>query len=98
MGKTSSGSPPRVRGKVAEQLGVVPVQGITPACAGKSLERVLDPCEVRDHPRVCGEKDMMDFEGKDKVGSPPRVRGKDLESIEIQAPFFLCAQISFNFR
>ena len=33
----AAGSPPRVRGKVEAQAGVVKMAGITPACAGKSL-------------------------------------------------------------
>ena len=48
---------------------------ITPACAGNS-----SPCAdafytVRDHPRVCGEQDILDWLQPDWVGSPPRVRG-----------------------
>ena len=50
------GSPPRVRGKVLFTSLSRFVQGITPACAGKSR-----PCkglcrDGQDHPRVCGEK------------------------------------------
>ena len=33
-------------------------------------------CAVRDHPRVCGEKQLQDDTGTGVPGSPPRVRGK----------------------
>ena len=51
-----SGSPPRVRGKVKRKNLRVKTEGITPACAGKSIQE-LTPCLTeKDHPRVCGEK------------------------------------------
>ena len=30
-----------------------------------------------DHPRVCGEKDLLMAAQNFKLGSPPRMRGKD---------------------
>ena len=70
------GSPPRVRGKgLCDQRQHV-VQGITPACAGKSRWPVCSPAVTRDHPRVCGEKETCEWIGRYKQGSPPRVRGK----------------------
>ena len=50
--------------------------GITPACAGKRLEKKYKEIQSEDHPRMCGEKD-----GRQKLvtavkGSPPHVRGK----------------------
>ena len=53
----SSGSPPRVRGKLRVKLVCMHSRGITPACAGKTS---LSGCTCRaawDHPRVCGEND-----------------------------------------
>ena len=50
------GSPPRMRGKVNRYPVQIPVNGITPAYAGK---RSRSPPALRggkDHPRVCGEK------------------------------------------
>ena len=72
----NEGSPPRVRGKgrCARQVDRRP--GITPACAGKSLNpRTTMPLR-RDHPRVCGEKASACVAGLRRGGSPPRVRGK----------------------
>ena len=52
----SGGSPPRMRGKVLDNLGGNRGVRITPAYAGKSLRRVAPGRLDRDHPRVCGEK------------------------------------------
>ena len=51
-------------------------RGITPAYAGKSSN--YNGCGelVRDHPRVCGEKEMPDLTYRRAEGSPPRMRGK----------------------
>ena len=72
----STGSPPRVRGKVPPPAAVVPLMGITPACAGKSKTRLLSNLIKLDHPRVCGEKRDQSVEEDVTWGSPPRVRGK----------------------
>ncbi len=53
---TTSGSPPRMRGKGGKDLGGLNDVGITPAYAGKSPPRPLSGSAMRDHPRVCGEK------------------------------------------
>ena len=50
------GSPPRVRGKDPETTPPSPVQGITPAHAGKSGCRWCSRSRSKDHPRACGEK------------------------------------------
>ena len=74
------GSPPRVRGKGLDRPLSDLRHGITPACAGKRF--MLNPCGLylRDHPRVCGEKEIA--AGRDVAywGSPPRMRGKVDES------------------
>ena len=72
-----TGSPPRVRGKDYREDASRIRTGITPACAGKSgLGREL-PTHDQDHPRVCGEKLSGAFFSLSRLGSPPRVRGKD---------------------
>ena len=50
------GSPPRMRGKVVLFFEVGDHAGITPAYAGKSSCTLRFMCNVKDHPRVCGEK------------------------------------------
>ena len=71
-----SGSPPRVRGKVTASVGIAVAPGITPACAGKRWPETETSPPRRDHPRVCGEKYERRRKKKDRLGSPPRVRGK----------------------
>ena len=70
------GSPPRVRGKAKPPTMSRKQHRITPACAGKrhylSIGRILP----WDHPRVCGEKQRGGLDAAQKLGSPPRVRGK----------------------
>ena len=55
---------------------------ITPAYAGKSgldaAQRLLN----QDHPRVCGEKQIISCGNVVFLGSPPRMRGK--------APLIFC--------
>ena len=50
-----SGSPPRVRGKPLLELYRRWSEGITPACAGKTLDSHSINDAIKDHPRVCGE-------------------------------------------
>ena len=50
------GSPPRVRGKARFYFHRQSVDGITPACAGKSALYSIRRNPSEDHPRVCGEK------------------------------------------
>ena len=71
-----AGSPPRVRGKAARRHAPTDQDGITPACAGKSYlsHKRFQLC--RDHPRVCGEKNLDLSADMLRMGSPPRVRGK----------------------
>ena len=79
------GSPPRVRGKVHQGGILQNLPGITPACAGKS---VIEPCfwdESGDHPRVCGEKLKTPTIKAARLGSPPRVRGKEQKAQTNQA-------------
>ena len=56
--------------------------GITPAWAGKRVALQLPPLQVRDHPRVGGEKrsDRLDYYFPQ--GSPPRGRGKVSKGIK----------------
>ncbi len=52
------------------------IHRITPACAGK--RKLLYFCKqlLKDHPRMCGEKDYGERYMYDVSGSPPHVRGK----------------------
>ena len=69
-------SPPPMRGKDTELVGMLAGGGITPAYAGKSYPSPAYYNTHKDHPRLCGEKN--DFSGNDilGIGSPPPMRGK----------------------
>ena len=49
------GSSPRVRGKLRLGLPVVAMNGLIPACAGKTITPIFIFAYSRAHPRVCGE-------------------------------------------
>ena len=76
------GSPPRMRGKALEVSTWLVLPRITPAYAGKSGASVGRLAVVRDHPRVCGEKRPVRRGACSGLGSPPRMRGKDLHREE----------------
>ena len=82
----ASGSPPRVRGKEDTAGSLDAVRGITPACAGKRLSSTCTVCMDKDHPRVCGEKQILTYARMGNAGSPPRVRGKVGWSAERSGP------------
>ena len=86
-----------MRGKAIPFYLFRPPAGITPAYAGKSS--IPEGRKIRDwdHPRVCGEKIVGRYIEMFCKGSPPRMRGKDSESLEIQALLFSSAHFSFNF-
>ena len=84
---TILGSPPLVRGKVSPFCFYLPGYRITPACAGKSLTCFLGTVPSEDHPRLCGEKNIVVLKGEQKLGSPPLVRGK-VSSISYTPPSY----------
>ena len=75
------GSPPRMRGKDGVNDSAQAVTGITPACAGKSKAHERGPHRERDHPRVCGEKFSSPASLSTGLGSPPRMRGKEVDAL-----------------
>ena len=76
------GSPPRVRGKVLWSAARNCHGGITPACAGKRSVPIHRTRRLWDHPRVCGEKYVHPTIDDARKGSPPRVRGKDIDPVK----------------
>ena len=67
-----------MRGKVVLKTGELTRPGITPAYAGKSYRQTFVTHCGQDHPRVCGEKVHANLPGDGQLGSPPRMRGKDV--------------------
>ena len=80
-----TGSPPPMRGKVWCSLFVFYLFRITPAYAGKSVQRSKYFNSIRDHPRLCGEKMMIWTKLITGTGSPPPMRGKVLQQ-SVQKP------------
>ena len=76
----NQGSPPHVRGKDMAHLFDPALDGITPACAGKSAVSTSLIFLRRDHPRMCGEKLALFYRPFFQQGSPPHVRGKEKRS------------------
>ena len=70
------GSPPRMRGKGHRIPLRHPLQGITPAYAGKSLQCSWMNSSLWDHPRVCGEKLEIPSEVLYKQWITPAYAGK----------------------
>ena len=74
------GSSPRVRGKLWNFRTAPLLTGLIPACAGKTAAE-LPAAELRPaHPRVCGENLLRLLTSLVRIGSSPRVRGKQILS------------------
>ena len=78
-------SPPRVRGKPSTAQSAPIASRITPARAGKTYNRRLVCLPLKDHPRACGENRPRRYPLPAPLGSPPRVRGKQLLILGIVA-------------
>ena len=74
-----AGSPPHMRGKEYSASVIDDAIGITPAYAGKSLCQRLEESARRDHPRICGEKCDLWHCVFRCLGSPPHMRGKEIQ-------------------
>ena len=70
------GSPPQVRGKLLKRLFPLHNTRITPAGAGKTFCLLFLSIADRDHPRRCGENNIIFGVFCPFTGSPPQVRGK----------------------
>ena len=70
-----TGSSPRMRGAPPQLVPATFLLGIIPADAGSTDESSLTIPWSADHPRGCGEHDVVTEENKDIDGSSPRMRG-----------------------
>ena len=70
------GSSPRVRGKPYSLTSGAFLNGLIPACAGKTKSQNCSRRAAWAHPRVCGENEGFSLDGVVDPGSSPRVRGK----------------------
>ena len=48
-----------MRGKRLINDGVAQIERITPACAGKTYVEAIEESFIEDHPRVCGENQIL---------------------------------------
>ena len=67
-----------MRGKAVLASTTLYRSGITPAYAGKRDLVISGSGDIEDHPRVCGEKSTSEAQKSSDMGSPPRMRGKEL--------------------
>ena len=69
------GSSPHARGTPKDGVcGTFNIR-IIPACAGNTLRRRLQVGDIRDHPRMRGEHEMITINTIDDLGSSPHARG-----------------------
>ena len=74
--RSSSGSSPRVRGKLSASRTDGRLARLIPARAGKTLSSLVQRYHSAAHPRACGENRNHVLASGIKTGSSPRVRGK----------------------
>ena len=74
--RLTTGSSPRVRGKLREEGLGADDRGLIPTCAGKTPGCGGAVVEGWAHPRVCGENAGVWGRRCGGLGSSPRVRGK----------------------
>ena len=67
-----------MRGKVGDHAVIGVHHRSTPAHAGKSHCSRRRATALRDHPRACGEKPRVSSPIGRQMGSPPRMRGKEV--------------------
>ena len=76
-----------MRGKVLDKPFSQRRCRITPAYAGKRRMKPLASYGTRDHPRLCGEKPILEQSVAIDEGSPPPMRGKVTRSGQLLFPF-----------
>ena len=76
------GSSPRVRGAVDKQIERETICGIIPARAGSSSGCCRRRRRSPDHPRACGEQSILKRYKNRCIGSSPRVRGADTDTMQ----------------
>ena len=77
------GSPPHVRGKGCASSRRACTARITPAYAGKRACCWGHPAAWGDHPRTCGEKRVAVARPAAAPGSPPHMRGKVSQFVDL---------------
>ena len=70
-----------MRGELADLVHAGPLVRITPAYAGRTIASASRAPPIADHPRVCGENGHISIFPVMKGGSPPRMRGEQIQPI-----------------
>ena len=70
-----------MRGKPEDMVAEIVGTRITPAYAGKTILVFNVAALLKDHPRVCGENPNSATTSSSLSGSPPRMRGKRMDSM-----------------
>ena len=70
-----TGSSPRGRGTLSAEGGCLPLHRFIPAWAGNARRRRSIGCRASVHPRVGGERGVMNSSTRAWIGSSPRGRG-----------------------
>ena len=83
---STSGSSPRVRGKLRSRYRHAICYRIIPARAGQTLAGSEGGTTASDHPRACGANAIVIRRSDTPPGSSPRVRGKPggLEAVDVR--------------
>ncbi|RYN06962.1 hypothetical protein PG1528B_1336 [Bifidobacterium animalis subsp. lactis] len=74
------GSSPRLRGTPRSEIFEAHRAGIIPALAGNTVRELGQVVVGGDHPRACGEHDMMVVSELERLGSSPRLRGTRMQT------------------
>ena len=69
------GSSPHMRGTLVAFVVHVVEQGIIPAYAGNTADKMIHRATVGDHPRICGEHQRASASDSPRRGSSPHMRG-----------------------
>ena len=85
---SAEGSPPHMRGKENSMLETWGFSRITPAYAGKRMKQSAKSILDRDHPRICGEKQLDAGFCSRHAGITPAYAGK-INSTPVSAPVTL---------
>ena len=72
--RAGAGSPPLVLERLSCAVSDCTRAGITPACAGTTQSYGSSGLRLWDHPRLCGNDDLLPGQGRGQTGSPPLVR------------------------
>ena len=78
----SGGSSPHTRGALTHRRQDVALDGIIPAYAGSTPEKVVPAAASRDHPRIRGEHSIQESNPGFDPGSSPHTRG----ALQLGAP------------